>query len=125
MITFLILFALICIAFYKPYYEMIDSKVDNKMYPQFIYLGIMFVLLLIVHFAIPPKEGFFFEVTPHRTLGRNMPRQSIFDGKPITFSFDSIGSGMCGDSGCNSYGMIKGCPDARVYGGESTDDNIL
>lgn len=124
MITFLIIFALICIAFYKPYYGNLDNLLDNKTYTQFIYLGTMFVTLLIIHLALP-KEGFFFEVTPHRILGRNLPRDSIFDGKPITFEFDAIGSGMCGKDGCNSYGMIKGCPNARTYGTSSTDDSIL
>jgi hypothetical protein len=124
MITFLIAFALICIAFYRPYYDKLYNIIDDKMYPQFIYLAAMFVILLITYLALP-KEGFFFEVTPHRVLGRNLPRESIFDGKPITFAFDSIGSGMCGKDGCNSYGMIKGCPNARTYGNGSADDTIL
>ncbi len=124
MIAFLITIALICLAFYKPFYEKLDGLIDNKMYQQFIYLGALILISLIVKFA-SPKEGFFFEVTPNRTLGRNLPRSTIFDGKPITFSFDSIGSGMCGKDGCNSYGMIKGCPNARTYGGPSTDDSIL
>jgi hypothetical protein len=124
LIRFLITLSLIVVAFYKPLYAKLDGALDNKTYTQFVYLGVLAVVLLVSCLVLP-QENFFFEVTPHRILGRNLPRQAIFDGKPITFSFNSVGSGMCTDNGCNSYGMIKGCPNARGYGIGSTDDSIL
>lgn len=84
----------------------------------------LFTLCYVINYLFT-KEGFFFEVTPKRILGRNMPREAIYNGKPISFQFDSVGSGMCSQESCNSYGMIKGCPNDRYYGTENTDDSIL
>ena len=84
----------------------------------------LFTLCYVINYLFT-KEGFFFEAPQNPILGRNMPRQAIYDGKPISFQFDSVGSGMCSEESCNNYGMIKGCPNGRFYGTENTDDNIL
>jgi hypothetical protein len=87
----------------------------------------LFTMFYFINYLIT-KEGFFFEVSDPRILGRNMkriPRDAIYDGKPISFEFDSVGSGMCSEAGCNNYGMIKGCPNGRSYGTGNTDDNVL
>jgi len=71
------------------------------------------------------KENFIFEVTPNRILGRNLPRDAIYaSDKSINFEFDRVGSGMCSEGECRTYGLIKGCPDGRSttsYGEGSTD----
>lgn len=84
----------------------------------------VFTLCYLINYLIT-KEGFFFTVPEKRILGRNIPREAIYNGKPITFKFDSVGSGMCSEESCNSYGMIKGCPNDRYYGTENTDDSML
>ena len=84
----------------------------------------LFTLCYIINYLFT-KEGFFFEVPEKRILGRNIPREAIYNGKPISFQFDSVGSGMCSEESCNNYGMIKGCPNGRFYGTGNTDDNIL
>ena len=84
----------------------------------------IFTFLYVLNYFFT-KEGFFFVAPQNRILGRNMPREAIYNGKPITFKFDSVGSGMCSEESCNSYGMIKGCPNDRYYGTENTDDSIL
>ena len=76
-------------------------------------LGLVFTLCYVLN-GIFMKEGFFFVAPQNPILGRNIPRKAIYDGKPITFEFDSVGSGM-----------IKGCPNGRYYGTENTDDSIL
>ena len=89
----------------------------------------VFTMFYFINYLIT-KEGFFFVVSDpeDRILGRNtnrIPRDSIYDGKPISFKFDSVGSGMCSQESCNNYGMIKGCPNGRFYGTGNTDDTIL
>jgi hypothetical protein len=86
----------------------------------------LFTMFYFINYLIT-KEGFFFQVSDpkYRILGRNMKRDAIYDGKPISFEFDSVGSGMCSEAGCNNYGMIKGCPNGRFYGTGNTDDTIL
>lgn len=84
----------------------------------------LFTLFYLINYLFT-KEGFFFVAPQNPILGRNIPREAIYNGKPISFQFDSVGSGMCSEESCNNYGMIKGCPNGRYYGTENTDDNIL
>ena len=61
-------------------------------------------------FMPPDREG--------RTLGRNDPRDAVYkDNKGVTFSFDTVGSGMCSSANCLDEGIIKGCPGRNnLYG---------
>lgn len=102
-------------------------KNKDKTTVQFYFTGIFAILFTLFYFVnyVITKEGFFFVAPQNPILGRNMPREAIYDGKPISFQFDSVGSGMCSEESCNNYGMIKGCPNGRYYGTENTDDNVL
>jgi hypothetical protein len=62
-------------------------------------------------FMPPDREG--------RTLGRNEPRDAVYnDNKGVTFSFDTVGSGMCSSANCLDEGIIKGCPGRNNLYGE-------
>lgn len=62
-------------------------------------------------FMPPDREG--------RTLGRNEPRDAVYnDNRGVTFSFDSVGSGMCSSANCLDEGIIKGCPGRHNLYGE-------
>ena len=86
-------------------------------------LVVLFTLLYILNYVFT-NEGFFFTVPERRILGRNIPRKALYDGKAVSFEFDSVGSGMCGEEGCHNYGMIKGCPGTRLYGSENIGDDV-
>jgi hypothetical protein len=89
---------------------------------------VLMVAFTIIFFILKfmSGENFFFQVSEKRTLGRNMPRDAVYtDDKGVSFEFDRIGSGMCSDGGCNSYGMIKGCPNGNMRGRGNTDDSVL
>jgi hypothetical protein len=112
--------------FYK-FSEFDFFKNYEKFKVQMIFTGAvvgLFTVFYVINYLVT-KEGFFFVAPQNPILGRNMPRKAIYNGKPITFDFDSVGSGMCTEESCNNYGMIKGCPNGRFYGTENTDDNIL
>ena len=106
--------------------EMVRAENYTDTMKQIIYTVLILLAFSLVYYFMGSREGFFFEVPEKRTLGRNFPREAIYDDeRGVTFSFDSVGSGMCSDDGCNSYGIIKGCPGARSYGRGNTDDSIL
>jgi len=106
--------------------EMVRAENYTDTMKQIIYTVLILLAFSVVYYFMGSREGFFFEVTPNPILGREFPREAIYkDERGVTFSFDSVGSGMCSDDGCNSYGIIKGCPGARSYGRGNTDDSIL
>ena len=71
------------------------------------------------------KEPFYFEVTPNRTLLRNIPEYAVYKGGPgVGFSFNAVGSGICSPDECRTEGLIKGCPNSTVYG-EGDPDNYM
>lgn len=62
-------------------------------------------------FMPPNQEG--------RTLGRNEPRDAVYNvNRGVTFSFDTVGSGMCSSANCLDEGIIKGCPGRNNLYGE-------
>lgn len=73
------------------------------------------------------RENFFFipSSQEEHVLGRNKPRDAVFDSdKAVTFDFSSVGSGMC-DQGCNDYGLIKGCPGRHHAYGQGSVNNFM
>lgn len=105
--------------------ELVRAENYTDTTKQLIYTVLILVAFSIIYYFIGSREGFFFTVPEKRTLGRNFPREAAYDDeRQVTFSFDSVGSGMCSDDGCNSYGIIKGCPGARSYGRGNTDDSV-
>lgn len=90
-----------------------------------VYLGILLVLFTIFFYLSTSdyvsapvkdevKENFFFSVSKC-----NPKCSGAYFGKPATFQFTEIKQeGVpCDDDKCPSYGMIRGCKTARVYGG--------
>jgi hypothetical protein len=123
---FFIIIASLNVLFEK--FSKMDLVVSQRFSPtinQLVYTSIIVVLFTIFYMLLATKEGFFFTAPQNPILGRNMARDAAFDtDRQLTFSFDSVGSGMCSDDGCNSYGMIKGCPNAKSYGRGNTDDSV-
>ena len=106
--------------------EMVRAENYTDTMKQVIYTVLILVAFSLIYYFMGSREGFFFEVTPDPILGRNFPREAIYtDERGVTFSFDSVGSGRCSDEGCNSYGIIKGCPGARTYGRGNTTDSVI
>ena len=102
---------------------------DNQMWFTLCIVGVFSLLYYILRISEKcrhcDQEDFIFEVTPNRILGRNLPRDAVYDSnKSVNFEFDRVGSGMCSNGECRSYGLIKGCPDGRSttsYGEGTTD----
>jgi hypothetical protein len=59
------------------------------------------------------KENFFFQVSEC-----NPKCSGLYRGKPATFQFTTIkdDGSQCNTDDCPSYGMIRGCSTARVFG---------
>lgn len=80
-----------------------------------LYIGfIIFVFSVIFYFSFGGecREDFFFTVSRC-----NAKCSGAFSGKPATFQFSEIkNEGVDCQDNCPSYGMIRGCPDANVYG---------
>lgn len=114
-------------AFMKPLEKFIARGLELSSDPKksgMVYLGILLVLFTVFFYlstsdylSVPKdevKENFFF------TVSKCNPKCSgAYFGKPATFQFTEIKQeGVpCDDDKCPSYGMIRGCQTARVYGG--------
>lgn len=88
-----------------------------------LYIGfIIFLFSIIFYFGFGGecREDFFFTVSKC-----NAKCSGTYKGKPATFQFSEIkNEGVDCKDNCPSYGMIRGCPDAQMYGkGIYPDDN--
>jgi hypothetical protein len=110
---------------------MMESSEMSSSTAQLVY-SIMAVALFSLFYYLScdhhERENFFFVPTPRddRVLGRNEPREAVFDSnKGVTFDFSTVGSGMCNEHGCNDYGLIKGCPGKNHLYGDGSISNFM
>ena len=120
---YIITILFILVGFFKPLQSFFSKGTDTydliKKKPTLmgkgLYIGfVIFLFSLIFYFGFSSqcREDFFF------TVSKCNPKCSgAYYGKPATFQFSEIkNEGVDCKDNCPSYGMIRGCPDAQVYG---------
>ncbi len=110
----------ILISHFSPFREFIvrGFNIKSKTNATIVYLLVLIGIFTLFSFSLNEnqkdiKEDFFFTVSEC-----NPKCSGAYYGKPATFQFDEIKSEgvSCQDDNCPSYGMIRGCSTAKVYG---------